>query len=97
MEFGKFSPEKFKAILYRYGDGYPFCTLPVKIENECRVCIEIPERVAKCGAGRFFIKIMDGCTECDTIELELVAECVVNSVTVEQSLPLSECCTDVCR
>jgi len=96
MEFGKFAPEKMKAIMYKYGEGYPCGTLPISLQNDCQTCITIPERYAKSGAGRYYIQIMDGCEECDKIELELVAECYINSVTVTEALPRPEHCNE-CR
>lgn len=96
MQFGKFQPEKFKACIQRYGDPYPAATLKCSVKNECEVCVTIPERVAKCGPGRYFIQILDGCHECDIIEVDLVVECKVKEFSVTQALPLSESC-DECR
>lgn len=92
MRFGKFQPDKFHAVLFRYGDGFPTGKLPVTVQNECEICISIPERYAKCGAGRYYIQIMDGCQECDKIDIELVAECYVSEVSITEALPKPEHC-----
>jgi len=82
--------------MFRYGETVPTAKLPISLENDCEVCITIPEKVARCGAGRFYIEILDGCTPCDQIEIELVAECKIESIPKTSALPKPERCND-CR
>jgi len=54
----------------------PFCpeALPIIKKEGCYYWIQLPESLAKYGAGVHDVKVYDGCDECDSFEIRFSHE-----------------------
>ena len=78
-------PRDLKVQLWDVKKQKCYGTLSEVTRDGCAATFLLGKTYACLGAGRYLLRVWDGCHECDCLQLKLTRQCFVSGVSVTQA------------